>query len=862
MPRTKSQFRKGKTPGKASAPIRRDLDTLIQGVSQQPPHLRTAGQGARQLNGWSSPVEGLTKRNAMRLQSRISDTPLTDFYLEMMDIQTGEQYSNLIRPGATDQTLFELRRNGLTPTIKVHGPGLGIDAEGRVTVAKESYLYNDPEHYYKKYVLISSGPLGLLLNREKVVGYLPSSVTAQTGKGLVFIRAVAYNVTYTVKIDGNQVATYTTPDAGDEDNTISTSLVASNLQGQINGQSGYTAVVEQYVIYVTKDDNTSFELTIDDGRSGELANAFTDKVQTLANLPVIASNGYVVEVESDPSTTVDNRWLKFTTFNGGALGEGAWQETVKPGINYQLDPNTMPLIIFRAAENVFFIGPADGAAETQTVDGQTYNYTFPKWGERTAGDEESSPDPEFVGKKIRDHSLFRSRYIVAADETVQLSETDDIFNFFNDTSLAVQATDPFGLRGTSERSSPIEWMIPVEDSILAFSSTSQFQVRAADADVLTPLTGEMFRLSNLEMNPNVRPKLSGAQVLFATEYFGYTHIREFNFYNQRNTKLGLNLGSSLDVTNYVPKYIQGSITHWDIGQNIDAAFIVSPTNKKEAYVYKYLWQTGEVGQQKIQRSWSQWQFNQEIQWVKFMDNQLYMLVTDSTGTYFCLQLNDEIEVQATPQIHLDRLLQYPATAFATPTNTVTAAYDAATDKTTFTIPYTPAEKTVAVVRFTNADYQGLKLGETTNTTLVCDSFGDWTGYAVAFGEPYQFEYEFNTGFVPDTNESGNRRIGQLAGRTQILRWTVNHVDTGAYTLRVKRENRSNDTVVNFRARILDVMNSTLDKSDMSLESGSITAPVCSQNDKCSVIVESDSWLPLTVTSASWKGVYSDREKPA
>ena len=314
------------------------------------------------------------------------------------------------------------------------------------------------------------------------------------------------------------------------------------------------------------------------------------------------------------------------------------------------------------------------------------------------------------------------------------------------------------------------------------------------------------------------------------------------------------------MTNYVPKYIEGSITHWDVGQNIDAAVIVSPTDRKRAFVYKYLWQTGEVGQQKIQRSWSQWEFNQDVQWVKFMDNALYMLVTDTTGTYFCLQLNDEIEVQTTPQIHLDRLLQFPPPQFTAPSATVTAAYDSATDKTTFTIPYTPAEKTVAVVRFTNNDYQGLKLGETTSDTLVCDEPGDWSSYAVAFGEPYQFEYEFNTGYVPDSNESGTRRIGQLAGRTQILRWTVNHVDTGAYKLRVKRENRSTDTVVEFRARVLDVFNSSLDKSDLSLESGSITAPECIRNDKCSVTVESDSWLPVTVTSASWKGVYSDREK--
>ena len=416
------------------------------------------------------------------------------------------------------------------------------------------------------------------------------------------------------------------------------------------------------------------------------------------------------------------------------------------------------------------------------------------------------------------------------------------------------------MRGTSERSSPIEWIIPVEDSILAFSSTTQFQVRAADADVLTPLTGEMFRLSNLEMNPNVRPKLSGAQVLFATEYFGYTHFREFNFYNQRNTKLGLNLGSSLDVTNYVPKYIEGTITHWDVGQNIDAAVVVSAEDKKDVFIYKYLWQTGEVGQQKIQRSWSQWRFNQDVQWVKFIDNALYMLVTDDDGTYFCVQLNDEVEVAATPQIHLDRLVQFPAPDFVAQSGQVTGTYNATTDVTTFTLPYTPSDKAFAIVRFTNDTKQGLKLGETSSTQLVCDEKGDWTESDVAFGEPYKFEYEFNTGYVPDTNEAGTRRVGQLAGRTQILRWTVNHVDTGAYRLRVTRENRNNDTVVDFRSRVLNVSNSTLDEADNVLDSGSITAPVCSRNDKCSVTVESDSWLPVTVTSASWKGVYSDRER--
>ena len=884
MARTKSRFRKGKTPGAPSAPLRRDLDTLIQGVSQQPPHLRTPGQGAKQINGWSSPVEGLSKRNCMRLIGKFADFVLDDFYMEMFNVMLGEYYFGLVRPGTGDTTIFELKNDTvvsteadtdgeeqigqkpLTPTnIDVHGTGITLNSDGQVVCDNTSYLHNAAEDFYKKYVLINSGPIALLLNREKETAYKTDTIAAQTGEGIIFIRAVAYNVSYTVSIDDVEIGTVTTPKADADPNVISTSAVALALGALITATTGYTAIVNQYVIHVKKDDGTDFELDIDDGRSGDLANAFTNKVQSLSKLPIIAPQDYVIEVEGDPSTTIDNRWLKFGVYSGtvtpGTMGEGGWQETVKPGITYKIDENTMPLVIYRAASDVFFIGPADGAIRSQTHNGTTYDYTFPTWGNRTSGDKITSPDPEFIGKKIKDHVLFRSRYVVCAGETVQFSETDDIFNFFNDTSLQTQATDPFGLRGSSERSSPMEWMIPVEDSILAFSSTSQFQIRAADADVLTPLTGEMFRLSNLEMNSNVRPKLSGTQVLFPTNYFGYSHFREFQFGNSsRTSRLGLNLGSSLDITNYVPKYIQGLITDWDVGEAVDAAVAISPTDAKELYVYKYYWTNSEQGQKKIQRSWSKWEFNQDIRWVKFVDNSLYMLISDATGTYFGVQLNDEIELRNTPQVCLDRLLQLPAPDFSAPSAVVTAAYDATTDLTTFTLPYTPATEALCVVRFTNSSNQGLLLGRSATNTIVATTSGDFTGYNLAFGERYKFEYEFNTGHAPDKDESQSRFIGQLAGRTQIMRWTVNHVNTGEYKVRVRRLNRSDDTIKSFRARKLAESNSDLSYSSDWLENGSIDVPVCSKNDQCRISVESDSWLPITVTSASWQGLYSDRQK--
>ena len=186
---------------------------------------------------------------------------------------------------------------------------------------------------------------------------------------------------------------------------------------------------------------------------------------------------------------------------------------------------------------------------------------------------------------------------------------------------------------------------------------------------------------------------------------------------------------------------------------------ISPTNAKELFVYKYLWQTSEQGQRKLQKSWSQWRVGQDIRWVKFIDNALYMLVTDAGGTYFALQLNDEIEVRDEPQIHLDRLIQFPAAPFAYPSAVVTGSYDATTERTTFTIPYTPAEKTVAIVRYNNTDKQGLKIGETTTGSMVCSEKGDWTGYKIAFGEQYQFCLLYTS---PSPRDSDSSRMPSSA----------------------------------------------------------------------------------------------------
>ena len=127
-------------------------------------------------------------------------------------------------------------------------------------------------------------------------------------------------------------------------------------------------------------------------------------------------------------------------------------------------------------------------------------------------------------------------------------------------------------------------------------------------------------------------------------------------------------------------------------------------------------------------------------------------------------------------------------------------------------------------------------------------------------EKYEFSYEFAKAFMPDVNQDKSRVVGQLHGRTQILRWQIDHVSTGEYWVRVKRKNRSTDSITHFRARQLNVENNELDTESSFLMTGKTTVPVCSRNTDCTVIVESNSWLPVVVTSASWEGSFSDRSK--
>jgi hypothetical protein len=237
-------------------------------------------------------------------------------------------------------------------------------------------------------------------------------------------------------------------------------------------------------------------------------------------------------------------------------------------------------------------------------------------------------------------------------------------------------------------------------------------------------------------------------------------------------------------------------------------------------------------------------------------------MTYPDGTYTVKIRSEELNSLDNPQYYLDRSLLYPeCNQTGDPNTAITATWDQVSDITTFTLPYVMAGDTDIVVRRDNSRSQAVQIGTSSSGgTIICNERGDWRSDKLVVGRRYRLSYTFTTPYKPAPDSGRQRLIGDLSGRLQIATWTTYHSDTGRYDVVVKRKNRQRDTRSEYWARILNVEGNQLDRQDRVLQSGKLRVPIYASNTSFSVTLESDSWLPVTITGATWEGSYNNRAR--
>ena len=823
------------------------IPNLVQGISQQPDAQREPSQGEVQVNGMSSLAEGLRKREGTKPIAKVSTASFGDVYFHQILRDAGEKY--LVVIGKTAIKVFDLDGNQKT----VSAP-YGYSYLSSVVSAKSDIRAATIADY-------------TFISNTKAVPAMdpalaPAVARPSTHEALVWVKAANYGQTYKVNLNGTQasiqtpVAPVVVSGSTTTENRISTEDIATSIQSALSGVSGVSIARKGSVLHFTS--SSAITIAASDARANADLTAITNSVQAFTELPTIAPAGYQIEIVGDPGNKFDGFYVKFVPRTGaGTFGEGSWEETVSPGVEYKLDPATMPHLLVRLPNGTFYFGPANGSTQN--------GITIPTWGERSAGDYDTAPDPSFVGYPIQDVFIYKNRLGFLADENVILSRTRDFFEFFPETVTAVLDTDPIDLTASNNRVSVLRYAIPYQDELIIFSDQIQFRFNAAET-ILTPASAVITVLTQYEIDPDCRPIPVQGTIIFCQANGQWSQFREFSV---RGAGTAL-VADASDLTGYVNSYIPSGVFKLTANDTGNSWFAISGKSgyQDRIYVYKYFYRNSGGGAERAQSSWSHWHLNgaDKILSILCVQEVMYLLAEYGSDVWLeKIPVSDRLSnVAPNPYpLLLDRQV---STTTETPAAIRVAAgtYNATSKTTTWTLPYTISSLTQAWSGFNTTSNGGVLLGWATNGNTITAN-GNWSTAPVFFGEAYNFRYRF-TRFKLYKDIGGGKAAANVE-RTQVRHAKLRYHETSYFEIQVMAERRD-AAVYKFDGTVLGSRNSTpgsalpngFDPETNRYFEGVFQIPIASKGENCIVEIHNDTIHPCKFSTCEWVGLVTSQAR--
>ena len=808
--------------------ISSSIPNFVNGVSQQPFTLRLASQGEVQENGLSTVSQGLKKRPPTKHLKKISSTPLGNAYIHTINRDVSERYVVVVTNG--DLKVYDVDGNEKTVAfpngksyLSATSPSIAFSA---VTVADYTFV----------------------VNKTKVVAANASTTATRPYEALVNVKVGNYGKTYKIIINDNVVATHTTPDGSNANQSplISTDVIAGYLvngtpytdpgtgvttytgglvQNGITAGNGWTVSQIGSVISISKT-SSDFSIRCEDGFNNGAMVAIKGDLQKFADLPANAGvDGFLVKITGTgageaQSSPFDSYYVKFKTATGTS-GVGTWQECPSPGISLGFTAANMPHLLVREADGTFAFKQA-------------------AWANRVVGDLGSNPQPSFVGRTISDVFFYRNRLGFLSDEAVVFSEAGEYFNFLRTTVTDLLDSDPIDVNASHTKVSILKHAVPFNKQLLLVSDQTQFVVE--NQEILSPKSISIKVATEFPTNTKAEPFAVGQNVYFAVEKGKWSSFREY-FADLNNLSF-----DSQDITGHLPQYIPAGVFKITAATNEDILVALSSQDSSSLYVYKYFWSCKE----KLQSSWSKWTFGSDstILNADFIDSDMFLVVNRSDGLYF-EKMSVALGNQETGEpyaIHLDRKVQLTAAHVDYGAGYTTISLSA--------IGYTPSVGNYQIVI---KSHPTLKAGEIYNVIWdgsAAKVAGNITGGTYTFGRKYTFKYQLSTISIKSPALGGGQK-SDTEGRLQLRKVAFNYADTGLFNVKVTAEGRQTFAYT-FSGKTLGNSSATI--GSYSIASGRFITPVITRNTSASIVLENDSALPCSFLSADWEGYFVKRSQ--
>jgi len=658
-------------------------------------------------------------------------------------------------------------------------------------------------------------------------GQTHTYTTAKNGTGTIEIKSHV-----TIRSSANIAAVRPAATSSSADEAVTAAGILGDMKSALDAISGtgITATITGNCLHLQR--STPFAVSTPEP---QLMNIITNEANSIAELPTNCRHNYVVKIVNSGDDD-DDFFLKFKQSNAGTsgnfFGEGVWEECPAPGIEIEIDKDTMPVKIVRESAGTTY---PQGRFRVQTID-----YTL-----RDVGDDNTNPVPSFIGSTLEKMLFFRNRLVVLSKGNVILSKTNDFFNFFSTTAMSESTADPIDIQASSTFPTTLFDGIEVNSGLLLFSSNQQFML-TTDSDALTPSTAKINYLCSYNYNPETVPFSLGTTSGFINSTGKNSRI--FEMADIRREGEPTVLEQSKLISKKLPININLPTTSKENSLLLLGARYAGTTSpSNEIWGFRFY----NNGEKRVQSAWFRWLLSGQLVHHVILDDVYYVVVL-SAGEHILeaidVKKQDDTSVIGAENypIHLDRHSQLSALS--------SSSYNATTKKTTFAKPtgYASTEQLAVYNNNSGNDIGRFAKANIVTGTQNLEVEGDWTGSTLMFGYLYDWSLELPTIFV--TKAAGEKSRSDTRSSLVIHRLHFAFGEIGNIDTVIKRKGRV-DYTTNFSAAEID----SIKANELPVVEEFIqTIPIYERNINLDIQIKSTHPSPATLHSLNWEGDYNPK----
>ncbi len=639
---------------------------------------------------------------------------------------------------------------------------------------------------------------------------------------------------YTVTVQGEDFGysyaseatiSFTTP-TDTTSGTLRVGDIVSGLTADINALADYTATPVGNIIHVQRTDDRDFNIQTRGGTVNNALYGIKSSVNDVSLLPNQCVAGVVLLVRNSAESDADDYYVKFKPASGDIPGQGAWEETHKPGINTDLNPATMPHVMVREADGTFTVRPL-----TAEFDEALY------WAPRDVGDDNSNPEPSFVGQTIKDLFFFQNRLGLLSEDSVVLSQPGDYFNMFVGSAIAVSDADPIDMAASSTKPATLKAALGTPKGLLLFAENSQFLLSTSDA-AFGPSTVKMSELSSYSYSSEILPLETGVSIMFATEADTFSKVYEMAVDSIDNRPI------VSENTRIVPEYIPPGLTVSASSSN--NSLVIFGDGSETLYTFKFF----NAGNERSLAGWSKWIMPAPVESVGFDHDTGYLVLRNNGSHVLC-----KLEMLDDPRTS-------PINAFG---RKFTPRLDFSLFKSQTTIEDT-TDSSKKIVRFPDGAFvenaqPNIILTLDGNSTLYRspEIEEDATGYFITVDEnlaeaDFILGLEFTMKVVLPSFYVVQDKKADRKNIPMINRVYIDLYYSGRYEANLSRKGYD-DQIIDLDVTDADIYFA----NDAAIDEVTTReVPVYCRGDFTTLTITAPDPLPASITSYRWEGMYNDR----